>query len=130
MVVSQSILAIVLLAMGCCTKSFLINFLARWGNLLVEAMAKFQWSRSMRARMALTMSVSCILPIVICHVIVTGTQGLQLLDLAWYLPLLPILMVINWFLAGVVLIPIRQLLQATTKLATMDLRQRLGNDPS
>ncbi|MBI4534292.1 MAG: HAMP domain-containing histidine kinase [Candidatus Melainabacteria bacterium] len=93
-------------------------------------MAKFQWSRSMRARMALTMSASGILPIIICHLIVTGTQGLRLIDLAWYLPLLPILVIINWFLAGVVLSPIRQLLQATTKLATMDLRQRLGNDPS
>src|SRR5205823_9955048 len=51
-------------------------------------------------------------------------------DLFWYVPLLPILFVVNWLLAGVVLIPVRQLLQATTKLATMDIRQRLEVDPT
>lgn len=93
-------------------------------------MGKFQWSRSMRARMALVMSASGILPIVICHLLVVGLQGFRFYDLLWYLPLLPILVVINWVLAGVVLIPVRQLLQATTKLATMDIRQRLDVDPS
>ncbi|HEY9867761.1 MAG TPA: ATP-binding protein, partial [Candidatus Obscuribacterales bacterium] len=93
-------------------------------------MGKFQWSRSMRARMALVMSASGILPIVICHLLVVGLQGFRFSDLLWYLPLLPILVVINWLLAGVVLIPVRQLLQATTKLATMDIRQRLDVDPN
>jgi signal transduction histidine kinase len=80
--------------------------------------------------MALVMSASGILPIIICHLLVVGLQGFRFADLLWYLPLLPILVVINWLLAGVVLIPVRQLLQATTKLATMDIRQRLDVDPN
>ncbi len=92
-------------------------------------MVKFEWSRSIRARMALVMSLSGILPIVICHVIVAGANGFRLSDLIWYLPLLPILILINWSLSGLVLIPLVQLLQATTKLANMDIRQRLEVDP-
>lgn len=80
--------------------------------------------------MALVMSASGILPIFICHVIVSGTSGWRLSDLLWYIPLLPVLVAINWFLSGVVLIPVRQLLQATTKLATTDIRQRLDVDPN
>jgi len=76
------------------------------------------------------MSASGILPIIICHLLVAGTQGFRFSELAWYVPLLPILVAINWLLAGVVLIPVRQLLQATTKLATMDIRQRLEVDPN
>ncbi|HEY9787703.1 MAG TPA: HAMP domain-containing sensor histidine kinase [Candidatus Obscuribacterales bacterium] len=83
----------------------------------------------MRARMALVMSVSSIVPIVICHVIVVGTTGARFTDFLWYLPLIPILIGINWLLSGIILIPLRQLLQATTKLATMDIRQRLDVDP-
>ncbi len=80
--------------------------------------------------MALVMSASCIPAILICHLIVVGFNGFRLFDLLWYLPLLPALVVVNWFLAGAVLAPLRQLLQATTKLATMDIRQRLDLDPN
>src|SRR5687767_11534188 len=93
-------------------------------------MSKFQWSRSMRARMALVMSASGILPIVICHAIIVGANGFSVFDLVWYIPLLPVLFIVNWFMSGIVLIPLRQLLQATTKLATMDIRQRLDVDPN
>src|SRR5437867_2228962 len=96
----------------------------------LKLLGKFQWSRSMRARMSLVMSASGILPIIICHVMVAGVNGVAPQDVLWYVPLLPILFVINWLLAGVVLIPVRQLLQATTKLATMDIRQRLEVDPT
>jgi signal transduction histidine kinase len=84
----------------------------------------------MRARMAFVMSASGVLPIVICHVLVAGIAGVSPTDALWYVPLLPILFVVNWLLAGVVLEPIRHLLQATTKLATMDIRQRLDVDPN
>jgi signal transduction histidine kinase len=86
--------------------------------------------KSMRARMALVMSVSGILPIIICHFMVVGSLGVNPMDLLWYLPLLPVLIAINWFLAGVILIPLKQLLQATSKLQTMDIRQRLEVDSS
>jgi signal transduction histidine kinase len=80
--------------------------------------------------MALVMSASGILPIVLCHLIVAGTAGFRVADLAWYLPLLPVLVLVNWFLSGLVLTPLRQLMHATTKLATMDIRQRLDVDPN
>jgi signal transduction histidine kinase len=91
-------------------------------------MRKSDWSKSMRVRMALVMSISGILPIIICHAIVAGVTGINLTDVIWYLPLIPILIGINWALAGVILIPIRQLLQGTTELATMDIRKRLDVD--
>lgn len=92
-------------------------------------MLKAEWSKSMRARMALVMSASGILPIIICHLLVVGLTGLRFNDLLWYVPLLPILVAINWFLAGVVLMPFKQLLEDNTKLANLDIRQRLTVDP-
>ena len=83
----------------------------------------------MRARMALVMSISGILPIIICHIIVAGGSGIALTDLLWYLPLIPMLIVINWGLSGFILKPIHQLLRGTTELATMDIRGRLEIDP-
>lgn len=80
--------------------------------------------------MALVMSASGVLPILICHAMVAGLAGVPAKDLLWYVPLMPILFVINWLLAGIVLEPLRDLLQATTKLATMDIRQRLDVDPN
>jgi signal transduction histidine kinase len=91
-------------------------------------MRKSDWLKSMRIRMALVMSISGILPIIICHAIIAGVSGINLTDVIWYVPLIPILIAINWILAGVILIPIRQLLEGTTKLATMDIRQRLEVD--
>lgn len=93
-------------------------------------MLKAEWTKSMRARMTLVMSLSSVVPVVICHLIVVGTNGAKFTDIAWYLPLIPILIVINWFLSGIILIPLRQLLQATTKLANMDIRQRLEVEPN
>ncbi len=83
----------------------------------------------MRVRMALVMSISGILPIIICHIIVAGGAGIALTDLLWYLPLIPVLIVINWGLSGFILKPIHQLLRGTTELATMDIRGRLEIDP-
>ena len=75
-------------------------------------MQKSDWLKSMRVRMALTMSLSGILPIIICHAIVAGYSGTSLSQVVWYIPLIPILIGINWMLSGVILIPIRQLLQS------------------
>ena len=58
--------------------------------------------------MALVMTASGIIPIVICHLIVAGFNGFNPIDLLWYIPLLPVLMVINWFLSGIILNPLRQ----------------------
>jgi len=93
-------------------------------------MLKAEWTKSMRARMTLVMSLSSVVPVVICHLIVVGTSGARFSDIVWYLPLIPVLIAINWFLSGIILIPLRQLLQATTKLANMDIRQRLEVEPN
>lgn len=84
----------------------------------------------MRARMALVMSLSSVVPVVICHLIVVGINGARFTDILWYLPLIPILIGINWFLSGIILVPLRTLLTETTKLATMDIRQRLEVEPN
>lgn len=92
-------------------------------------MNKLPWSSSVRARMALVMTASSVVPIVICHAIVAGLHGFNVVDLLWYLPLLPGLFGLNWLLSGLILAPLRQLLSATTKLASVDIRQRLEVDP-
>lgn len=91
-------------------------------------MSKLPWSSSVRARMALVMTASSLIPIIICHLLVAGLNGFQPLDLIWYVPLVPVLLGLNWLLSGVILQPLQQLLQATTKLASMDIRQRLEVD--
>ncbi len=83
--------------------------------------------------MALVMSISGIIPIAICHIIVANALGGMtgnVFESFFYLPLLPLLFLVNWLLAGVMLVPISQLLQATEKLVNMDLRQRLETDPN
>ncbi len=83
--------------------------------------------------MALVMSISGIIPIAICHIIVANALGGMtgnVFETFFYLPLLPLLFLVNWLLAGVMLVPISQLLQATEKLVNMDLRQRLEADPN
>jgi signal transduction histidine kinase len=79
--------------------------------------------------MMLFMTISSILPIVICHVVVSTINGFKFVDLLWYIPLLVILAILNWFLSGIVLAPLADLLSSTTKLAAMDIRQRLDIDP-
>lgn len=100
-------------------------------------MEKTGWSKTMRFRMALAMSLSGLIPIVVCHLIVFGETGDILGSLArlapWYIPLILLLLGVNWFLAEVILKPISRLLQSTTQLATMDIRRRLevdANEPS
>jgi signal transduction histidine kinase len=78
--------------------------------------------------MAMVMTASGVVPIVICHAIMAGLNGFNPIDLLWYIPLLPVLLLINWLLSGYILQPLRQLLSATTKLAAMDIRQRLELD--
>jgi len=80
--------------------------------------------------MAIVMTVSGFVPIVICHVIVSGLHGFNFFDLLWYIPLLPALGLINWYLSGVILVPLSELISSTNKLAAMDLRQRLDVDLS
>ena len=95
-------------------------------------MDKTGWSKSVKARMAVVMTLSGILPIVICHVIVFSNSGGPIQDflryIPLYIPLLLILGVFNWFLADIILRPITQLLSSTTRLANMDMRTRLDVD--
>ncbi|HEY9679556.1 MAG TPA: HAMP domain-containing sensor histidine kinase [Drouetiella sp.] len=96
-------------------------------------MSKYEWWKSMRARMALVMSISGIIPIAICHIIVANALGGMsgnVFEAFFYLPLLPVLFLVNWLLAGVMLVPINNLLQATEKLVNLDIRQRLDTDPN
>jgi signal transduction histidine kinase len=95
-------------------------------------MFKAEWSKSLRARMTLFMSGSGVLAVLLCHFIVAGGAA-NFTDFLWYLPFIPIFVFFNWFVAGFILIPLRQLLQATTQLANMDIRQRLeveNNEPT
>ncbi len=91
-------------------------------------MSKFRWSNSVRGRMAMVMTGCSVIPIFVCHVIVSGLHGVDVLAFLWYIPLLPALAWINWHLSGLILSPLTDLLSATTKLASMDLRQRLEVD--
>lgn len=86
----------------------------------------------MRFRMALAMTISGIIPIAVCHLIVVGSEPDLLASffglLPWYLPLVLLLVAVNWFLADLILRPINRLLGSTTRLANMDIRQRLDVD--
>lgn len=80
--------------------------------------------------MTLVITASGLLPIAICHLIVAGVNTFNPLDLLWYIPLLPLLFLINWFLTGALLGPLRNLIGSTNRLASMDIRQRLEVDAS
>ncbi len=84
----------------------------------------------MRARVALVMSISSILPIIVCHLVVVGLGTASFGDAVWYIFLIPILLGINWLLAGAIITPLEELLLASTKLAKEDIRQRLEIDPN
>lgn len=83
------------------------------------------------------MTLSGFVPIFVCHLIVFGMAddlwgGLVRL-LPWYIPLLILILLLNWFLSDLIMKPISKLLQSTTQLATMDIRQRLevdANEPA
>lgn len=91
-------------------------------------MSRFKWSNTVRGRMAIVMTVNSIVPIVICHVIVVGLHGFNFADLVWYIPLLIIVAFVNWYLSGVIMVPLGELISSTNKLASMDLRERLDVD--
>lgn len=100
-------------------------------------MEKNGWSKTMRFRMALAMSLSGLVPIIVCHLIVFGSKSEILESLVtltpWYIPLIGLVLIVNWFLAEFILKPINLLLRSTTQLATMDIRKRLevdANEPS
>lgn len=87
--------------------------------------------------MAVAMTLSGLVPIFVCHLIVFGMSddlwGGLLRLLPWYVPLVLLILVLNWFLSDVIMKPISKLLQSTTQLATMDIRQRLevdANEPA
>jgi signal transduction histidine kinase len=76
------------------------------------------------------MSISSILPIIVCHLVVVGLGTASFGDAVWYIFLIPILLGINWLLAGAIITPLEELLLASTKLAKEDIRQRLEIDPN
>lgn len=91
-------------------------------------MSRLKWSNTVRGRMAIVMTVNSIVPIIICHVIACRLHGFNLIDLLWYIPLLPLLAINNWYLASVIMVPLTDLISSTNKLASMDIRQRLEVD--
>jgi two-component system sensor histidine kinase ArlS len=92
-------------------------------------MFKTDWSKSMRARMTLFMSGSGVIAVLICHCIIAG-NAVSWTDIFAYLFFIPLYIAFNWFVAGFILTPLRQLLQSTTSLANLDIRQRLDVEPS
>lgn len=100
-------------------------------------MEKTGWFKTMRFRMALAMCISGVIPIIVCHLIVFGITGDVLESLVrlapWYVPLIVLILCVNWFLAEVILKPITNLLQSTTELHSVDIRKRLevdANEPT
>lgn len=67
--------------------------------------------------------------VLICHCIVAGSAA-SFTDFLWYIPFVPMFVIFNWFVAGFILAPLGKLLQSTTKLASMDIRQRLDVEPN
>ena len=86
--------------------------------------------KSLRNRLALLMTLTTLTPLVIFHLLAISVKRASLNDAIWYIVLIPLLAIINWFLAGYLILPLKGLLQSTTKLANMDLRQRLEFTPS
>lgn len=78
--------------------------------------------------MTIVMSLAGILLMLVCHLIVGGISGINWRAALWYMLLVPILITSSWYLAGLVLVPIKRLLLATTKLANMNIRQSLDVD--
>lgn len=90
---------------------------------------KVAWYRSLRSRMALLMTMTTLAPIFVFHFIAIQIHRAGLGEIIWYVVLIPLLALINWFLAGYIIRPLKGLLQSTTKLANLDLRQRLRTYP-
>jgi len=93
---------------------------------------KAGWSKTLQFRMTLAMTLSGLVPIFGCHIIMFGASHdiiptfMSLLP--WYLPLAALLIAVNWFLAKLILKPINRLIQSATQLASMDIRTRLETD--
>ncbi len=94
------------------------------------ALDKVAWYGSLRSRMALLMTMTTLAPIFVFHFIAIQINRANLNDAVWYVFLIPLLALTNWFLAGYIVRPLKGLLQSTTKLANMDLRQRLELTPN
>lgn len=92
--------------------------------------SKIAWYRSLRSRLVFFMTMTTLTPIFIFHLIALHTGRAFLNETIWYVLLVPVLLIINWFLAGYIVHPLKGLLQSTTKLANMDLRQRLEVTPN
>jgi signal transduction histidine kinase len=88
------------------------------------------WYKSLRSRLALLMTMTTLVPIFILHLIGIQINRASLYEAIWYLLLIPLLTIINWFLAGYIIRPLKGLLLSTTQLADLDLRQRLEVTPS
>ncbi len=86
---------------------------------------KVPWYRSLRTRLATLMTITTLAPIVVFHIIFIQINRANISDSIWYLALIPVLAIINWLLAGYIIKPLKELLDSTTKLADMDLRQGL-----
>jgi signal transduction histidine kinase len=91
---------------------------------------KLAWYRSLRSRMALFMTMTALAPILVFHIIAMQMNRAGLSESIWYVVLIPLLALVNWVLAGYIVLPLKGLLQSTTKLANMDLRQRLELMPN
>lgn len=87
-----------------------------------------KWSNSIRLRIVLAMTAGCVLPVLICQIIIVGIHSFNLNIAALYLLLLPVIGIFNWFIAGIILRPLHDLLLATARLATVDSHQKLAED--
>jgi signal transduction histidine kinase len=75
--------------------------------------------------MAIVMSLACVLTIFIAQFLIARHYGYKLHYSLWYLAVLPVACLVNWFIAGTVMRPIQHLLVDKEKLATVDASNRL-----
>jgi len=97
------------------------------------ALSTMRWYRSLRTRLAIIMTITTLAPIIVFHFIAIQVNRASLSQAVWYLILVPLLAGVNWILASHIFKPLKELLSSTTKLANMDLRNRLeiiDNEPS
>ncbi len=90
---------------------------------------KYPWD-SIRARTTLAMSITSLIPIILSYIFFFERNSLNIYECIWYLPLIPILIVFNWYFAGVILMPVNQLLDSITSLANLDIHNRVELNPA
>jgi two-component system, OmpR family, sensor kinase len=83
------------------------------------------WWNSIRMRMVVVMALSTIIAIFFAQFLIARHYGYPLHYSWWYVPVLPVVCLINWFLAGVVLRPMQHLLVDKEKLVGGDAGNRL-----